>query len=112
MIQKMSILHCVYQMIISADESTDGVQYSESVETALIALDLPNNAWENAIRLNTYDSFTHISGLKESEKILFKNLILKIANMGENSFLRVTCANHILQLSNCHCVGLDDIKSQ
>lgn len=102
MIQKMAILHCVYQMIASADGSIDEERDKTAIETALTELDLPNvGYWDRALQLNPHDSFFHVSTIQAEDKALFKQLILELTTKGGNEFLRTSCANHILQLTNC-----------
>ena len=43
MIQKLSILHCLYQMIASADGVIDEERDQAAIEIALSELDLPIN---------------------------------------------------------------------
>jgi len=100
MIQKLSILHCLYQMIASADGAIDEERDQAAIEIALSELDLPFNCWDRALRLNPHDCFMHVSSLNDDDKQQFRNLLLKIADMGGNTFFRVSCANHIFQLAN------------
>jgi len=98
MIQKMSILHCVYQMIASADGNIDEERDEPTIDIALSELELPFNCWDRALRLNPHDCFIHLSTLNDYDKQSFRALLLKIANMGGNTFFRVSCADHIFQL--------------
>lgn len=100
MIQKLSILHCLYQMIASADGSIDEERDQPAIEIALSELELPLNCWDRALRLNPHDCFIHLSSLNDDDKKLFKTLLLKIADMGGNTFFRVSCGQHIFQLAN------------
>ena len=100
MIQKLAILHCVYQMIASADGSIDEDRDAAAIDFALSELGLTSvYSWDSALQLNTNDCFIHASNLNDKEKLLFRELLLKIANMNGNVFFRTTCANHILQLA-------------
>jgi hypothetical protein len=101
MIQKLSILHCLYQMIASADGAIDEQRDQAAIDIALSELELPFNCWDRALGLNPHDCFIHLSSLNVEDKQLFRNLLLKIADMGGNTFFRVSCANHIFQLANC-----------
>jgi hypothetical protein len=100
MIQKLSVLHCLYQMIASADGTIDEERDQVAINVALSEVDLPFNSWDRALRLNPHDCFIHLSSLNDDDKQLFRNLLLKIAEMGGNTFFRISCANHILQLAN------------
>ena len=100
MIQKLSILHCLYQMIASADGVIDEERDQAAIEIALSESDLPINCWDRALRLNPHDCFIHVSTLNDDDNQQFKSLLLKIADMGGNNFFRVSCANHIFQLAN------------
>ncbi len=100
MIKKLSVLHCLYQMIASADGTIDEERDQPAIEIALSELDLPFNCWDSALRLNPHDCFIHLSSLNDNDKQLFRNLLLRIADMGGNTFFRISCANHIFQLAN------------
>lgn len=100
MIQKLSVLHCLYQMIASADGAIDEERDQAAINVALSEVDLTFNSWDRALRLNPHDCFIHLSSLNDDDKQLFTTLLLKIAEMGGNTFFRVSCANHILQLAN------------
>jgi len=99
LIQKLSILHCVYQMIASADGSVIEERDEAAIEYALSTLDLSSDhSWQSALKLNPYDCFTHVSGITDDEKKHFETLLLNIADMGGNKVFRMTCAKHIFQL--------------
>jgi len=101
MIQKLAVLHCVYQMIASADGSVDEGRDQAAIDFALSELGLTSSySWNSALQLNTNDCFIHVSNLNNENKQLCRNLLLEIANMGGNTFFRTTCAKHILQLAN------------
>lgn len=87
-------------MIASADGNIDEERDQAAINVALSEVDLPFNGWDRALRLNPHDCFIHLSSLNDDDKQLFRNLLLKIAEMGGNTFFRVSCANHILQLAN------------
>jgi len=67
---------------------------------ALSELELPVNCWDSALRLNHHDCFIHLSSMSDNDKLLFRTLLLKIANLTGNISFRMTCAQHILQLAN------------
>jgi hypothetical protein len=99
MIHKLSILHCVYQLIASADVNIDEERDYVAINLALSELGLTSGySWNSALQLNPHDCFMHISMLDKNDKQLFKNLLLKIAEMGGNTAFRITCANHLVQL--------------
>jgi hypothetical protein len=99
MIQKLSVLHCVYQTIASADGSIDAERDNEAIDFALSELGLGSAySWNSALQLNPHDCFLHVSGLSDDDKRLFKTLLLTIAGMGGNKLFRTNCANHIFQL--------------
>lgn len=102
MIQKISILHCVYQMIASADGSIEEERDRPAIDFALSELGLTSAyLWDSAVQQNPHDCFFHVAGLSDSDKQLFRSMMLEIANRGGDTFLRVSCANHIFQLANC-----------
>jgi hypothetical protein len=99
MIQKLSILHCVYQTIASADGSIEQERDSDAIELALNELELTSiYSWDSALKLNPHDCFSHIFALDESNKQQFKALLNTISGMGGNKLFRTNCANHIVQL--------------
>lgn len=100
MIQKLSILHCLYQMIASADGAIDEERDRAAIDIALSELELPFYCWDRALRLNPHDCFIHVSSLNDDDKQQFKNLLLTIADMSGNTFFRISCANHICKLAN------------
>lgn len=102
MIQKISILHCVYQMIASADGSIEEERDRPSIDFALSELGLTSAyLWDSAVQQNPHDCFFHVAGLSGSDKQLFKSLMLETANRGGDVFLRISCANYIFQLAKC-----------
>lgn len=99
MIQKLSVLHCVYQMIASADGGIDEERDIAAINFALSELGLISvYLWDSALQLSPYDSFTHISTLTDDDKQVFKTLLLTITDMGGNTLFRINCAHHIFQL--------------
>jgi len=99
MIQKLAVLHCVYQLIASADGNIDEERDNTAIDLALSELGLASYySWDAALKLNPHDCFIHASTLNSNEKLLFKTLLLEIANMGGNTTFRITCANHLFQL--------------
>lgn len=99
MIQKLSILHCVYQTIASADGNIEPERDNETIEFALTELGLTSvYSWDSALKLNPHDCFTHLFSLNETNKQQFKTLLSAVAGMGGNTLFRTNCANHIVQL--------------
>ena len=102
MIQKLSVLHCVYQTIASADGSIVEERDNVAIQFALDELGLSSHYyWNSGMQMHPNDCFIHVSNLNEEDKILFRNLLLKIAEMGGNKLFRLNCAKHIIQLANC-----------
>jgi len=97
LIQKLSILHCVYQVIASADGSVDEERDDAAIDYALEELSLSPYSWSSALQLNPYDCFTHVAGLDSETQQQFKAMLLKIADMGGNKAFRVTCAKHLFE---------------
>lgn len=97
-IQKLSVLHCIYQVIASADGSVVEERDQPAIDFALDELGLSSvYSWDSALHLNPHDCFFHISTLNNDEKQLFIALLLKIAGMGGNTAFRITCAKHVFQ---------------
>jgi len=102
MIQKLSVLHCVYQTIASADGSIDDERDKVAIQFVLDELGLTSDYyWNSGMQMHPNDSFIHLSNLSKEEKLLFRNFLLSIAEMGGNRLFRINCANHIIQLANC-----------
>ena len=102
MIQKLSVLHCVYQTIASADGSIVEERDNVAIEFALAELGLSSDYyWNSGIQMHPNDCFIHVSSLSTEDKLLFRNLLLRIAEMGGNKLFRINCAHHIIQLANC-----------
>lgn len=102
-IQKLSVLHCIYQSIASADGAIDEVRDQNAIEYALSELNLKDgDHWARALRLNPHDAFIHLSNISDSDKVLFRKLLQCISEMGGNITFRKNCANHIIQLANCN----------
>jgi hypothetical protein len=99
MFQKLSVLHCVYQLIGSAEGNIDEDRDGEAIELALSELGLTSiYSWDSALKLNPHDCFTHIAGMEDTDKALFRALMFSITDMGGSKALRMTCAKHIIQL--------------
>ena len=97
--QKISVLHCVYQLIASADGSIDEERDEAAINLALSELGLTSiYSWDSAQQLNPHDCFLHVASLNHSDRQLFQTLLYSIANMGGNNAFRLTCAKHIIQL--------------
>ena len=102
MIQKLSVLHCVYQTIASADGSIEIDRDYDAIEFALSETGLSSDYyWNSALQMNPHDCFIHVSTLNDNDKQSFRNLLLRIAEMGGNKLFRINCANHIIQLASC-----------
>lgn len=98
---KLSVLHCVFQLIASAEGNIDEDRDYQSIKLVLDTLNLNSiYYWDTALKLNPHDCFYHIAELDELNKNEFKKLMLKIAEMEGNIKLRVVCAKHIFQLCN------------
>ena len=101
LIQKLSVLHCVFQLIASADGRIDEERDADAIKLALAALGLQSvHYWDMALQQNPHDSFIHVSTLDENDKTMFKNMMLTIAEMGGNTEFRESCAMHLFQLCN------------
>ncbi len=98
MIQKLSVLHCIYQVIASADGKIDEERDHKALELALSELDISSYSWSSALQLNPHDCFTHINMLSDVDKRKFRGLLLRIVEMGGNVELRTICANSLFQL--------------
>ena len=99
MIQKLSVLHCVYQTIASADGSIEAERDNEVINFALSELGLSSTySWGSALQLNPHDCFIHLANLSDDDRHLFHTFLLTIAAMGGNKLFRTNCANHISQL--------------
>ena len=97
--QKLSVLHCVYQLIASAEGNIHEERDYKSIKFALTELGFNSiHFWDAAIKLNPHDCFYYISTFEENNKKKFKNMLLKISEMEGNIKLRLLCANHISQL--------------
>lgn len=97
-IQQLSILHCVYQQIVSADGTLDEIRDFEAVSLALETVGLSLYDWQLGVQQNPHDSFLHLHGLSDEHTSVFKNLLLQIAEMGGHREFRITCANHLFEL--------------
>ena len=87
LIQKLSILHCVYQVIASADGRVDEERDDAAIEYAIEELSLSPYSWSSALQLNPYDCFTHVSGITDDEKKHFETLLLNIPIWVEIKYL-------------------------
>lgn len=97
-IQKLSVLHCIYQVIASADGSVVEERDQPAIDLALSELGLPSvYSWDSALQLNPHDCFFYVSTLSSADKQMFLALLLKIAGMGGNTAFRITCAKHVFQ---------------
>lgn len=102
MIQKLSVLQCIYQMIASSDGNVVGSRDDNAINLALRELDLTTNfSWNMAIQIDPNEAFRQVSSINQSDKLKFKSLLLRIAEMGGNTIFRKNCANQIFQLTSC-----------
>lgn len=97
-IQKLSVLHCIYQMIASADGKIEEDRDHKAIELALSELGISSYSWDSALQLNPHDCFIHINMLSDADKQMFRELLLRIAEMGGNVEFRTSCARHLFQL--------------
>jgi hypothetical protein len=98
-IQKLSVLHCIYQMIASTDGNIDEDRDYDAISYALSELGLPSvYSWDSALQLHPDDCFRHLSSLSDDKKESFKTLLHTIAHMGGNESVRIICADSIFQL--------------
>lgn len=97
-IQKLSVLHCVYQMIASADGSIEEERDEAAISLALSEVDLAAYSWHSALQLNPHDCFIHLHSLNDCDKEKFRVLLMRIAQMGGHEEFRISCANHLFQL--------------
>lgn len=98
-IQKLAVLHCVFQTIASADGNVDEERDFEAISLALESVGLQSiHMWDAALKLDPHDCFYHISTMSTENKETFKKLINSVVCMGGNEQLRRTCAGHLLVL--------------
>lgn len=98
-IQKLAVLHCVYQTIASADGGVDEERDKEAIALALKETGLDSiHIWDAALKLNLHDCFIHVATLSADDKIQFKSLLDKVTEMGGSVELRKTCAEHLFKL--------------
>lgn len=98
-IQKLAILHCVFQTIASADGCINEERDFKAISLALEFVGSDSiYMWDSALKLDPHDCFYHISVLSAEDKDAFKELISKIVNMGGDAGLRKICADHLLVL--------------
>lgn len=99
MIQKLSVLHCILQVIASADGEYSEARDQEAIRLALVELDLPSGfSLNGALRLNPYDCFFHLSSLSDADREAFHKLMLSISGMAGNTAARTNCANYLVSL--------------
>jgi len=102
MIQKLSVLQCIYQMIASSDGNVVGSRDDRAIDLALKELELTTNfSWNMAIKIDPHEAFRQVSTISQTDKVKFKNLLLRIAEMGGNTQFRKNCATQIFQLTKC-----------
>ncbi|WP_243345351.1 hypothetical protein [Parabacteroides sp. FAFU027] len=99
MIQKLSVLHCILQMIASADGGFNEERDQDAIDVTLKELDLPPGfSLNGALRLNPYDCFVHLNSLNDQDREAFHQLMHKIAGMAGDTEVRMNCANYLLGL--------------
>lgn len=102
MIQKLAVLQCIYQMIVSSDGNVLGSRDDGAINLALKELDLTTNfSWNMAIKIDPNEAFRQVSTINFSDKQKFKSLLAQIASMGGNTTFRKNCASQIFQLTGC-----------
>jgi hypothetical protein len=100
MMQKLAILQCIYQMIVSSDNEVVGWRDNKAIDFALSELGLTSNfSWNSAINLNPHECFKIVAQLDPMSKYQFRDLLYKIADMGGNTVYRKNCAQQLLQLT-------------
>lgn len=97
-IQKLSVLHCVYQQIASADGNIQEERDENAISLALDTLGLSIYDWRLGMQQNPHDSFFHLQVMSPDQKEQFRQLLLQIAEMGGHRQFRLTCAEHLFQL--------------
>lgn len=99
-IQKLSTLHCAYQIIASADGKVDENRDYPAIELVLNTLDLSIHSWDSAVKMIPHDCFFHISMLSLADQKAFAQLMFQICDMGGNGSLRKICAESLFALCN------------
>lgn len=98
-IQKLAILHMVYQVIASADGAVDEERDADAIGQALDFTGFSSiYSWDEALRLDPNDCMLHISMLAEADFAAFCNLLFSISRMGGNTEFRDTCTKHLIQM--------------
>lgn len=97
-LQKLALLHCIYQLIASADGGIDEERDHEAVTLAIQAVELTSSSWNQALRINPHDAFYHLGGLSDEQKSGVRALLLRVAEMGGHREFRITCAHHLFEL--------------
>lgn len=98
-IQKLAVLHCVYQTIASADGGVDEERDKKVIALALKETGLYSiHNWDEASKLNPHDCFIHVATLSADDKLKFKSLLDKVTEMGGSIELRKICAKHLFKL--------------
>ena len=98
MIHKLSVLHCAYQLIASADGAIDEERDYPAIELVLNNLNISIHSWDSAMKMIPHDCFFHISTLSDNDKASFKTMMLQICEMGGNREFRINCAKSLFQL--------------
>lgn len=98
-IQKLAVLHCVYQTIASADGGIEEERDKEAITLALKETVLDSiHHWDAALKLNPHDCFIHVSSMSDDNKLQFKTLLSSVCEMGGNTAMRRICSEHLFQL--------------
>ncbi len=96
---KLAFLHCVFQLIASAEGNIDEDRDHEDISLALKTVgNLSIYNWDAALRLNPHDCFYHIGNLTNELKSEFKQIIYEIAQHGTKPNLRKICADSLFEL--------------
>jgi hypothetical protein len=98
-LQKLAILHMVYQVIASADGAIDETRDADAIELSLDATGFGSiYSWDEALRLDPNDCMFHISMLSAVDFEAFSNLLFSISQLGGNTQFRDTCTKHLIQM--------------
>lgn len=69
MIQKLSVLQCIYQMIASSDGNVVDSRDDRAIDFARREIDLTTNfSWNMAIKIDPNEAFRQVSTISLSDK--------------------------------------------
>lgn len=109
--EKLALLHCVYQLIASAEGNIDEERDFESISLALKSTgNLSIHNWDKAMSLHPHDCFKIIEQTSPEAKAEFRGIMGKLVNLGTNTRLREICAESLYKL--CHADGVGDLTEQ